>query len=88
MLVDDGGLAFHGGSDTGNTSSSRSSPRGRHAARAAAGWRDTNVRIAGPLVAACERVFHASWEQQQGKPLPPVQAGALAPQASHIVRLA
>jgi cardiolipin synthase len=34
-------------------------------------WRDTAVRITGPVVADLQRIFFDIWEKQKGPPLPP-----------------
>jgi cardiolipin synthase len=87
LLVVDGWLAFLGGINISNAYSSGSSPpRGRHRTGAVAGWRDTDVRIAGPAVAGFERLFHDTWEKQQGRPLPEAQPATIAVQGRHIVR--
>lgn len=50
-------------------------------------WRDTDVRIAGPVVAQFEQLFADTWRDQHGRPLPPpppppeAQAGGLLVQA-------
>jgi cardiolipin synthase len=87
LLVVDGRLAFLGGINISNVYSSGSSPpRGRQTPGPQAGWRDTDVRIAGPAAAEFERLFDETWEKQQGKPLPRTRPAAIAPQGSHIVR--
>jgi cardiolipin synthase A/B len=37
-------------------------------------WRDTDVRIEGPVAAEFERLFEQNWRQQGGAPLPPPPA--------------
>ncbi len=37
-------------------------------------WRDTDVRIQGPVVAQFEHYFEQSWRDQKGPPLPPAPA--------------
>ncbi len=37
-------------------------------------WRDTDVRIQGPVVAQFERYFEETWRDQKGPPLPPAPA--------------
>jgi cardiolipin synthase len=34
------------------------------------GWRDTNVRLEGPVVAQLQRMFLDTWAKQHGEPLP------------------
>jgi cardiolipin synthase len=36
-----------------------------------AAWRDTDLRIEGPVVAELQKLFLATWEKQQGPPLAP-----------------
>jgi cardiolipin synthase A/B len=87
LLVVDGRTAFLGGINISNVYSSGSSaPHGREPAGAVAGWRDTDVRIAGPAAAEFERLFNATWAKQQGQPLAAAQPGAVAAQGTHIVR--
>jgi cardiolipin synthase A/B len=87
LLVVDGRIAFLGGINISKVYSSGSAPvRGRRAPGPETGWRDTDVRIAGPAAAEFERLFDETWEKQQGKPLPRSQPGAVAAQGSHIVR--
>ena len=37
-------------------------------------WRDTDIRIEGPVAAEFERIFAATWQHQSGKRLPPPPA--------------
>jgi cardiolipin synthase A/B len=87
LLVVDGRIAFLGGINISNVYSSGSSiHRSERAADAASGWRDTDVRIAGPVVAEFERLFTATWEKQRGTPLAQQPAAIVAPAGRHIVR--
>ncbi len=83
ILIVDGKIAFTGGiniSDVYSSAPSRGSGGsgsfgsgsggGRRSSRDP-GWRDTNLRIAGPAVAALQKLFFATWEQQGGAPLAP-----------------
>ena len=84
MLIVDGRVAFTGGINISGVYSSAPS-RGRGGSSAsggsglgsgpsrdprAAGWRDTNLRIAGPGAAALQQLFLATWQRQGGPPLP------------------
>jgi cardiolipin synthase len=51
-------------------------------------WRDTDVRIAGPAVAALEELFREHWESQGGASLPPPDpARAIAVGGNEVVRI-
>jgi cardiolipin synthase len=71
LLVVDGHTAFIGGINISGVYSNGSSlrhlsqPDGRRIP-----WRDTQVRIEGPVVTEFQKLFLATWEKQQGKPLP------------------
>ena len=84
LLIVDGHTAFLGGINissvySGGSFSRSSSPRpaARPAPRrdpppatdAAAAWRDTDLQLQGPVVAELQKLFIASWAQQQGPPL-------------------
>jgi cardiolipin synthase len=87
LLVVDGRVAFLGGINISNVYSSGSSPgRSQRTVDLAAGWRDTDVRIAGPAADEFEQMFNETWGKQQGNALPPRQPTTIAPQGSHIVR--
>lgn len=87
LLLVDGRIAFLGGINISNVYSSGSSlHRSERAANPASGWRDTDVRIVGPVVAEFERLFNATWAKQQGKPLPLQSTAVIAPAGKHIVR--
>jgi cardiolipin synthase len=62
ILVTDGELGFVGGINIGLDYASRE-VGGR-------GWRDTHARIAGPVVADLETMFHTTWELAGGAPFP------------------
>ena len=73
QLVVDGRVAFTGGV---NISDTYSSAPGKRAARkpgqdgdSAAGWRDTHIRIEGPVVAEFQKLFLETWARQKGPPL-------------------
>ncbi len=81
QLLVDGRIAFIGGINISDTySSSPSSSRSR-AKRARTreqqktdptkGWRDTHVRIEGPVVADFQKLFIETWTKQNGEPLAP-----------------
>jgi cardiolipin synthase A/B len=71
LLVVDGRTAFTGGINLSGVYSSGSLRR--PSSRPASGnalWRDTHIRIDGPVVAEFQKLFLASWEKQHGPPLP------------------
>lgn len=91
QLVVDGRIAFTGGINISD--SYASVPTGRKSlARAretgqGAGWRDTHLRIEGPVVAEFQKLFMATWSRQQGDPLPPANYfPALQREGDEIVR--
>jgi cardiolipin synthase len=67
LLVVDGRVAFMGGINISSVYSAGSSRRA--AARNTAGgppWRDTHLRVEGPVVAEFQKLFLATWEKQKG----------------------
>jgi cardiolipin synthase A/B len=90
IVIVDGKVAFTGGiniSDVYSKGSSPTSTRSRRSGRQT-GWRDTNIRIAGPAVAMLQELFLASWGKQKGEPLPPRHwFPAIKPQGNHLVRI-
>lgn len=78
IMVIDGRIAFIGGINISNVYTSGSSAgsgfgSGVGAAEEVAAqrvaWRDTDLRIEGPVVAELQKLFLQSWEKQRGKPL-------------------
>ncbi len=72
QLVIDGRIAFTGGVNISDSYSS--APSGRRAEKERdpnAGWRDTHIRIEGPVVAEFQKLFLATWARQKGEPLAP-----------------
>lgn len=68
LLVVDGQVAFVGGVNISSVYSSgsfRSKPRTKDTPP----WRDTHLRIEGPVVGDFQKLFLATWEKQKGKPL-------------------
>lgn len=74
LLVVDGRVAFLGGINISETyssgSGSGSGPRSGGKKRSPPGWRDTHLRIEGPVVAEFQKTFVESWARQNGPPLP------------------
>ena len=92
QLVIDGRIAFTGGINISDTYSSAPS-RGRatkepeQAADTTAGWRDTHIRIEGPVVAEFQKLFMDTWARQKGEPLAAKNYfPELKPQGDEIVR--
>jgi len=75
LLLVDGRIAFVGGINISDTYSS-SPPRHRNNTQRSSdehyttGWRDTHIRIEGPVVADFQRLFLDTWARQKGEPLP------------------
>jgi cardiolipin synthase len=69
ILIIDGKTAFVGGVNISGVyskgGSSRSSPTSADALR----WRDTHLRIEGPVVAEFQKLFLATWDKQTSEPL-------------------
>ncbi|CAG1018698.1 partial cardiolipin synthase A/B, partial [Burkholderiaceae bacterium] len=78
LLVVDGRVAFLGGVNISGVYSAGSQPQ--HGADAHTPWRDTHLRIAGPLVTELQRLFIAHWNKhavaaiQPANYLPPTAA--------------
>lgn len=91
QLVIDGRIAFTGGvniSDTYSSAPAGSARRKRDQVRnPAVGWRDTDIRVEGPVVAEFQKLFLQTWARQQGEPLVARNYfPALEPQGHEIVR--
>ncbi len=64
LLCVDGRLAITGGVNISEVYENSQQPRGADPGQQA--WRDTDVRIEGPVVAQFERYFMETWRQQRG----------------------
>lgn len=68
LLVVDGQVAFVGGINISSVYSSgsfgRAKPTKGHQL-----WRDTHLRMAGPVVSEFQKLFMATWSEQKGEPL-------------------
>jgi cardiolipin synthase len=73
QLLIDGRIAFTGGINISDTYSSAPGKRRRkklhQVALSTLGWRDTHIRIEGPVVAEFQKLFLDTWKRQQGTPL-------------------
>src|SRR5687767_5167931 len=67
LLVIDGRTAFVGGINFSRVHSGGSFPR-RHAGDGPR-WRDTHLRIEGPVVEEFQKLFLQTWAKQRGEPL-------------------
>ena len=70
LLIVDGGTAFTGGINISGVYSTGSFGSGRKTADKTKGWRDTQVQIEGPAVAAFQRLFLDTWTKQCAPQLP------------------
>jgi cardiolipin synthase len=88
LLIVDGRVAFTGGVNYSGVYSGGSFRRPRHRpASAGVPWRDTHVRIEGPVVAEFQKLFLQTWEVQQGPTLPDRQYfPAVGKKGTQIVR--
>jgi cardiolipin synthase A/B len=68
ILVVDDRVAFTGGMNVSGvySSSSFSNPKTGTKPSVEGPWRDTQIRIAGPAVAAFERLFQRAWAEERG----------------------
>ena len=71
LLVVDGQIAFLGGINISSVYSSGSfSPASKRRPDGSPPWRDTHVRVEGPVVAEFQKLFLGTWEKQKGEALP------------------
>jgi cardiolipin synthase len=72
LLVVDGRTAIMGSiniSDTYSSGAVLKSKQSRAQPGQASGWRDTDIKIEGPVVAEFQKLFIDTWEKQKGPPL-------------------
>lgn len=69
ILIVDGTVVFTGGINISHVYQSRFFRREREAAGKLP-WRDTDVRIEGPVVAEFQRLFFSTWKWQKGPGIP------------------
>jgi len=88
LLIVDGRTAFLGGINISSVYSSGSVGRGSELpVDPKNGWRDTDVRIDGPVVAGFQKLFMQTWEKQKGPALAPRDFfPTIAPAGNDIVR--
>jgi len=70
LLIVDGRVAFLGGINISSVYSGGSSAKKQAGGDAARPWRDTDLRLEGPVVAELQKMFLATWSQQSGAALP------------------
>ena len=69
------GVYSHGSAPGSGSAGGRAPTRSKEGSKPsgdsnAPGWRDTNVRLEGPVVAQLQRMFMDTWSKQHGEPLP------------------
>ncbi len=71
LLIVDGKLAFLGGINISSVHSGGSfGTKSRRPRTDKATWRDTDIKLEGPVVAELQKLFISTWEKQQGPALP------------------
>ena len=89
LLIVDGHTAFIGGINISSVYASGSA--GGHDLKTGANsgpWRDTHLRIEGPVVGELQKLFIETWRKQRGKPLAAkAYFPALKPRGDEIVRV-
>lgn len=68
LLIVDGRVAFVGGINISSVYSSGSFGRSKPT-KDNTPWRDTHLRMAGPVVSEFQKLFMATWSEQKGAPL-------------------
>ncbi|OIR06705.1 major cardiolipin synthase ClsA [mine drainage metagenome] len=68
LLIVDGQVAFVGGINISSVYSSGSFGKSKPT-KGNTAWRDTHLRLAGPVVSEFQKLFMATWLEQKGKPL-------------------
>ena len=88
LLIVDGRTAFLGGINISSVYSSGSVvPRSGNTVEETIAWRDTDLRIEGPVVGELQKLFMETWEKQHGEPLAEKEYfPALQAQGKEIVR--
>jgi cardiolipin synthase len=88
LMIVDGRTAFLGGVNISAVYSTGSAGRkDDDAVDMGSGWRDTDVRIEGPVVAEFQKLFMQTWEKQKGAALAPRKYfPAIPPAGNEIVR--
>ena len=71
LLVVDDAVAITGGVNISRVYEKGPPPPGTPATASTLPWRDTDIRISGPVVAQFERLFQQTWHEQHGPPISP-----------------
>ena len=71
LLVVDDAVAITGGVNISRVYEKGPLPPGTPATASTLPWRDTDIRISGPVVAQFERLFLQTWHEQHGPPISP-----------------
>jgi cardiolipin synthase len=69
LFVIDGQVAFIGGVNISSVYSSSFTRPSKATGENGLPWRDTNMRIEGPVVAEFQKLFFQTWEKQKGPPV-------------------
>ena len=87
LLVIDGRIAFMGGVNISSVYSAGSfNPGSKHHDDGSPTWRDTHLRVEGPVAAEFERLFVETWEKQKGAALETRSLPVAASQGKEVVR--
>jgi len=70
LLIVDGQIAFVGGINISSVYSSGSFGKS-NSTKDTTPWRDTHLRVAGPVVSEFQKLFMTTWQEQKGAPLAP-----------------
>jgi cardiolipin synthase A/B len=70
LLIIDGEIVFMGGINISSVHSGSSFRKKRNPPEESVlAWRDTDIKLQGPVVAEFQKLFLTTWEKQKGKPL-------------------
>ena len=87
MLIVDNNTAFVGGVNVSPVYENRGRPSGAHTSNPdKLPWRDTDVRIDGPVVPIFERLFLQTWQEQKGAAPLPLPGTAGAPMGNDMIQ--
>ncbi len=84
LLCVDGRVCITGGVNISKVYENAPAPRGTSPDDQA--WRDTDVRIEGPVVAQFEHFYADTWRDQHGRPLPPAPSPPVLPVGDLLVQ--
>lgn len=69
LMIIDGKIAFLGGINISDVYTYDPRDVSRHSDAATKAWRDTDIEINGPAVVECQKLFLATWKEEDGRPL-------------------